>query len=135
MLKIKYKGRQPEKMSAEAAGYDLISDCCTIIAPGDSVCVGTGTYLDIPTGWFGLIKSRSGLSVKHRIEVGAGVADSDYRGEIKVHLHNFGFREFRINTGDRIAQIIFLPVNHILWEEGELSDTERGAKGFGSTGE
>ncbi len=97
--------------------------------------VPTGVALDIPERHVGRVGSRSGLSVKHNIEVGAGWIDSDYRGELKVELKNFSGLEFIVEEGDRIAQLIILSiVTPALEEVDSLSPTTRGTRGFGSTG-
>jgi dUTP pyrophosphatase len=91
----------------------------------------------IPTGNYGRIAPRSGLAAKNFIDVGAGVIDSDYRGEVKVLLFNFSDVEFVVNPGDRIAQLIVEKYTRTEIEdvvEGDLDSTERGAGGFGSTG-
>jgi dUTP pyrophosphatase len=123
------------KQNGLDAGLDIKCSEECVILPGDSKLVSTGLYLQVPTGFVGLIWSRSGLSVKHKIEVGAGCIDSTYRGEIKVHLYNFGKTEFKIQKGDRIAQLLTIPVllNIYLFTD-ELEPTDRAEKGFGSSG-
>jgi len=117
------------------AGLDVKSnENCTINA-GDSKVILTGLYLQIPEGFVGLIWSRSGISVNNKIEVGAGCIDSGYRGEVKVHLYNFGDKDFIICRGDRIAQLLTIPVclnEYVVVDK--LDDTERGDKGIGSSG-
>jgi dUTP pyrophosphatase len=83
-----------------------------------------------------MIKSRSGLSVKHSIEVGAGVVDCGYVGEVKVHLYNHGGESYCVAVGDKIAQLLTIPVNLSYYEQVDefSSDSERGDKGFNSTG-
>lgn len=141
----------PEKASEAAAGYDLrCNDRRFDLYPGESKLVGTGVRLGIPEGYYGQIKSRSGLATKHGIEVGGGgVIDADYRGEIKVMLRNFGPSAVSINQYDRIAQLLFLPVQTALirttgdlpgylkkgtWFFFGVESTKRGSNGFGSTG-
>jgi dUTP pyrophosphatase len=118
------------------AGLDIESSEDLTIAPGMSALVSTGLHLAVPTGCVGILKSRSGLSVKHRIEVGAGVIDSGYRGEVRVHLYNLGTTYFDIKAGDRIAQLLTVPV---ILQEYEVVDElpehdGRGENGFGSSG-
>lgn len=97
--------------------------------------IGTGIALSLPPGHVGRIGSRSGLSVTKNIEVGAGWIDSDYRGEIKVELKNFSSQEFVVEQGQRIAQLIILPIATPELEPVEdLPPSSRGADGFGSTG-
>jgi dUTP pyrophosphatase len=115
-------------------GYDVYSNARMYIAPGNQVLVPTGLYLEIPLGLFGLIKDRSSMALR-QLHVNAGVVDSSYRGEVQVALENRSKEYQTIEKGDRIAQMIFLPhatpvPNCVV----ELSDTERGEGGFGSTG-
>uniref|UniRef100_A0A183BST3 Deoxyuridine 5'-triphosphate nucleotidohydrolase n=1 Tax=Globodera pallida TaxID=36090 RepID=A0A183BST3_GLOPA len=99
------------------------------------VLVSTGLRVAIPSGHYGRVAPRSGLAVKHSIDVGAGVIDTDYRGELKVLLFNFGETDFQVNEGDRIAQLICERCTRPeLTEVGTLEMTARGANGFGSTG-
>ncbi len=134
----------PRRASAGAAGYDLFAAERTVVPAARMVdgrvnigraLVPTGVALSIPEGHVGRIGSRSGLSVTHNIETGAGWIDSDYRGEVKVELKNFSGLEFIVEEGDRIAQLIILPIATPALEEVEsLSPTTRGTSGFGSTG-
>ena len=126
----------PVKGSAFAAGYDLhaLTDA-TIPARGKAL-VGTGLAFAIPEGNYGRIAPRSGLAAKHSIDVGAGVIDSDYRGEVKVLLFNLSDVDFTLKAQERCAQLIiekYTPTE-ILEVEGMLDETARGAGGFGSTG-
>ena len=121
--------------SVNAAGYDLHALEGTVVPGRGKVLVSTGLSFAIPVGNYGRIAPRSGLAAKHSIDVGAGVIDADYRGEVKVLLFNFSDNDFSINPGDRIAQMIiekYTPTE--LVEVQELDSTERGAGGFGSTG-
>jgi dUTP pyrophosphatase len=117
------------------AGLDVKASENIEILPHSDALIHTGIRVQIPEGYVGFLKSRSGLSVKNKIEVGAGVIDSNYRGEIMVHLYNFGDNPFVISKGDRIAQLITLPYYtpeyHII---DELDETKRGENGFGSSG-
>lgn len=127
--------RLPVRGSAEAAGYDLCASEPLVIPKGGRALVPTGLAIRSPPGTYLRIAPRSGLAVKAGIDVGAGVCDRDYTGEIKVLLYNFGAEDFVISQGDRIAQAI---VERILTPEvkqvDSLSQTDRGAGGFGSTG-
>ncbi len=99
--------------------------------------VPTGLSMAIPIGNYGRIAPRSGLAAKNFIDVGAGVIDADYRGEVKVLLFNFSEQEFQIKAGDRVAQLIIEKYTRTEIEEvteGDLDSTERGEGGFGSTG-
>ena len=125
----------PIRGSTGAAGYDLhTAEKCTIPANSRGV-VKTGIAIEIPEGLYARIAPRSGLSVKKSIDVGAGVVDRDYRGEIGVVLINHNSKDFEVNVGDRIAQMILEQIKTPEVEEQANSDqTERGEKGFGSTG-
>lgn len=118
------------------AGMDLhaIGPRYWYITKGQTEIISTGIALDIPYGYFGSIRERSGLAAKG-IRIGGGVVDSGYRGEIKVVITNLSDMSFRIAQGDRIAQLVIheLPVVQIK-EVSELSESNRGKAGFGSSG-
>jgi len=117
------------------AGLDLYSVEEVVLKPGQWVAVPTGIAVEIPEGHFGLIKDRSGLALKHALHCLAGVVDENYRGEIKVVLINLGNEEVKLEKGTRIAQLLIVPYTKVEPVEVEvLSDTERGEKGFGSSG-
>lgn len=126
----------PSRGSEGAAGYDLYSTSKHVIKPGERVLVSTGLAINLKRGRYARIAPRSGLSVKYGIHVGAGVVDSDYRGEIKVLLYNLDTKnDFEVNIGDRIAQMIIEYCDTPEIEDvSELDDTVRGSDGFGSTG-
>jgi dUTP pyrophosphatase len=125
----------PEYASPGAAGADLRASEALEIPPGGRAAVPTGLRLAIPPGFVGLVWPRSGLAVRHGIDTLAGVIDSDYRGEVRVVLVNHGTEPFRIDAGDRIAQLLVQPVVRAAFAPTErLADTERGTEGFGSTG-
>lgn len=139
MHKIKFKlgenGKAPYKKHYMDAGWDIFAAAQIWINPGSSSLILTDLFLEIPEGYVGLMWSRSGLSCQLQLEVGAGCIDSTYRGEIVVHLYNFSEERCMIKKGDRVAQILFMPVNIIpLVQVDELNKTERGESGFGSTG-
>lgn len=125
----------PTRGSAQAAGLDLYSAEDVIIPPRMRAVVKTGLSMAIPEGFYGRVAPRSGLSVNFGVDVGAGVVDSDYRGEVCVLLFNFGEQDFHVNAGNRIAQLILekIAIPEVV-ETEELDDTVRGAGGFGSTG-
>ena len=129
----------PSYETAGSAGADLrahISSPVTIQS-GERKLIPTGLYPEIPTGYEIQVRPRSGLSVKRGITVlnTPGTVDSDYRGEICVNIINLSDEIFVVNDGDRIAQAVVAPVVQALFEEtDELSGTERGEGGFGSTG-
>ena len=113
---------------------ELVSDSYELM-PGDRILVKTGIVMEIPSGYFGNIRDRSGLAFKHGIHTLAGIIDEEYRGEIGVVLMNLGKKPFLIEKGDRIAQIIITPYKCVeLCKVEILTDTVRGEGGFGSTG-
>lgn len=126
----------PTRANETDAGFDLYALDDSPAWPRKRVLVRTGIAMEIPEGHVGLIWPRSGLAVKHGIDVMAGVVDSGYRGEIKVLLQNTDpDLVHKIHKGDRIAQILIQPiVTPELVEVDDLGETERGAGGFGSTG-
>jgi dUTP pyrophosphatase len=130
------KAKAPSKSNPEDAGFDLfaIEECG--VGTSGILKVRTGIGIEIPSGYVGLIWDRSGLSIKHGIHRVGGVIDSTYRGEIVVGLISFE-SPYNINIGDKIAQILIQPVwnTPTEWiEVEELSETDRGEKGFGSSG-
>lgn len=129
----------PTRGSSSAAGYDLYAAASYIIdiAPHSTVKIGTGLSMELPEGTFGAIFARSGLATKKGLRPAncVGVIDSDYRGECIVALHNDTEEMMSIDPGERIAQLIVMKYPEIQFEEvEELSSTERGEGGFGSTG-
>lgn len=128
-------GALPQYGSAAAAGADLRALVAVELLPGARAAVPTGVHLQIPPGHVGLVWPRSGLAVRHGIDTLAGVIDSDYRGEVRVVLVNHGQEPFRIEPGDRIAQILVQTVERVVFASaGSLGETARGEGGFGSTG-
>ncbi|GFT96515.1 deoxyuridine 5'-triphosphate nucleotidohydrolase, mitochondrial [Nephila pilipes] len=125
----------PTKGSKLAAGYDLYSAYEYVVPPQGKVLAMTDIQVQVPPGHYGRVAPRSGLAVKNFIDVGAGVVDEDYRGNLGVVLFNFGSDPFKVNKGDRIAQFICEKISYPELEEVEnLDETERGKGGFGSTG-
>jgi dUTP pyrophosphatase len=123
--------------SSGAAGADLFAIEPVLLLPGDVIAVRTGIRVAILPGYEMQIRPRSGLAAKYRVTVlnAPGTIDSDYRGEVKVLLHNVGKVEHQIIPGDRIAQAVIAPVVSVTYEEAlELDATLRGSGGFGSTG-
>lgn len=124
--------------SEKAAGADLYA--CTyehiVIQPHTTQKIGTGLAMELPKGYFGAIFARSGLATKQGLRPAncVGVCDEDYRGEYIVALHNDTDEEKVVRHGDRIAQLVLLPYIQYDFVEDELSETERGENGFGSTG-
>ena len=137
--KLNENATVPTYGSEHAAGADLYAclDGEVTIEPGKTVMIKTGIAVEIPSGFAGFVFARSGISSKKDLAPAnkVGVVDSDYRGEIMVALHNHGDKVQTVEQGERIAQIVFMPyIAPGFCECDSLSDTERGAGGFGSTG-
>lgn len=127
----------PTYGSEYAAGMDLYALTGADIAPGETVLLHTGIAMEIPDGYAGFVYARSGLASKKGLAPAnkVGVIDADYRGEIMVALHNHGTAAQTVGQNERIAQMVISPCVTAVFEEvEELSDTVRGAGGFGSTG-
>ncbi|XP_017783023.1 PREDICTED: deoxyuridine 5'-triphosphate nucleotidohydrolase, mitochondrial [Nicrophorus vespilloides] len=125
----------PIKGSKKAAGFDLKSAFNYTIPARSKEMVDTGLKVQLPEGCYGRIAPRSGLAAKNSIDVLAGVIDEDYRGVLKVILFNHSEIPFEVKSGDRIAQLICEQIFYPEIEEvSELSETDRGVAGFGSTG-
>ena len=121
----------PTRGSLQAAGWDISTNEDFTIDPGKRRLCSTGLKIKVPVGNYGRLASRSGLASKHGIEVGAGVIDSDYRGEIKVLLFNHSDMPFCATSGTKIAQIVFEQINTApLLLVTSMDETERGDKGF-----
>jgi dUTP pyrophosphatase len=117
------------------AGYDIIASEQVLIEPWSRAPISTGLKLAIPIGYYGMVCSRSGLAFKNGIQVGAGIIDSTYRGEVKCLLFNLSNDYFTVYKGDRIAQLIIIPLfQGKIKRTATLPETDRGTKGFGSTG-
>ena len=126
----------PKRGSKYAVGYDLHAIAKYEIFPNKQAIIGTGLAFSIPLGYYGRVAPRSGMSWKKHSDVGAGVIDPDYRGEVKVILRNLSSTEpILINEGDRVAQLILEKCSTPdIVEVESLEDTMRGEGGFGSTG-
>lgn len=128
----------PTQQTAGSAGYDVASaEPAFTLAPGERRAVGTGLAFELPHGIEMQVRPRSGLALKHGITLpnAPGTIDPDYRGELRVILHNAGSAPVEIARGDRIAQLVFARYESpALTEAGELGSSERGEGGFGSTG-
>ena len=136
-VKLSSNAIRPSLATPFAAGYDLHSAQSIVVPAKGKELIPTDIAIQLPNHCYGRIAPRSGLSWKHFIDVGAGVIDSDYRGNINVLLFNFGERDYQVNQGDRIAQLIITKVEHfpLGFIEATLDPSCRGEKGFGSTGE
>lgn len=135
-IKLEEGALKPKRGSDQAAGYDLYANKPDMINPHDRRLISTGLRIAIPEGHYGRIAPRSGLAVKKSVDIGAGVIDSDYRGEVKILVINNGRETFHINKHDRIAQLILEKISlpEITVVE-DLDETNRGEGGFGSTGQ
>ena len=144
MMKVSVKKMRPGAKlpvygSAMAAGADLCAclDAPAVIPAGQTVMVPTGIAMEIPAGYAGLVYARSGLAATRDLAPAnkVGVIDADYRGEIFVPIHNHGSEDRVLEPGERMAQIILTPfLAADFTQVDELSDTQRGEQGFGSTG-
>jgi len=129
----------PQYETAHAAGMDMRAfvENEIVIKPLQRVLIPTGLHIELPVGFEAQIRPRSGLAYKHGISIvnAPGTIDADYRGEIKVLLVNLSDTDFVVKNGDRIAQMVIAKHETITWESvEELSDTARGAGGYGHTG-
>lgn len=138
MVRVKLShqnAKLPTRSHPSDAGLDIFAVEHATLRPGVHAVLPTGVHIEIPDGYGGLIWPRSGLAANHGIDTLAGVVDAPYRGEIKVSIINHGHEDLEIKPGDRIAQLIIQPCE--LWEcvqVDELTESDRGGNGFGSTG-
>lgn len=133
--KNEFSEKQLIRQHADDAGLDIISAESGLIWPGRGLTFKTELYIAIPCGSVGIVKARSGLSIRYSVEIGAGVIDSGYRGEVAVKLYNFGITSYHVEKGDRIAQLLIIPIQFFpIMEVETLPNGERGNAGFGSTG-
>ena len=141
-VKIKYVGAyvsKPEYATEGSLGMDLAAAISgpVVVKAGGRTLIPTGISMQIPRGYGGFVFPRSGLAFKKGLTMcnSVGVIDNDYTGEIKVAMLNISDKDYTVNPGDRIAQLVILPVEYArLVEVEDLMDTQRGAGGFGSTG-
>ena len=125
---------KPEFAHKTDAGADLRSPIETVVPARDNVVIDTGVHVEIPEGYVGILKSKSGLNVKHDL-IGTGTIDSGYSGSIRVKLYNLGDTDYQILRGDKIIQMVILPCAYCEFTQVEkFAETERGDGGFGSTG-
>lgn len=134
-FKLSENAFKPEKGSAFAAGYDLRSGYNYVVPARGKCLIKTDLSFIFPENTYGRVAPRSGLALNSFIDIGAGVIDRDYRGNVGVLLFNHSEKDFLVNRGDKIAQLICEVIVHPeLIEITKLDETERGSKGFGSTG-
>ena len=140
LVKLTSPNVRPTRAHATDAGADLRSTTDITIYPNEIKSVGTGVAMKIPDGYVGLVFSRSGMGKSGvTLANSVGVIDAEYRGEIKVMLQNFGQDPFQINIGDRIAQIVLMPIilpefEQFNGSEEDWNNSSRGTNGFGSSG-
>lgn len=131
-------GFEPVYATEGSAGADLRAciDEDITLGPGERALVPSGVRIEIPSGYEGQVRPRSGLAAKHGVTVvnAPGTIDSDYRGEVTVILINLSAESYTIHRGDRIAQLIIAPVTQVLFKQSAVGATQRGEGGFGSTG-
>lgn len=136
--KIRREARLPEYQSEGAAGADLCAciDAEMILPPSGTILIPTGIALEIPPGYQGEVRARSGLALREGLFVlnSPGTIDSDYRGELKIILSNFSSETRTIRPFERIAQLVITPVVKAAFVESDLNETDRTEQGFGSTG-
>ncbi len=130
----------PAYATAGSSGMDIHAavEKIVTIRPGEITLIPTGFQVEIPHGFEAQVRPRSGLAIKHGIGIvnSPGTIDSDYRGEVKIILTNFGNVDFTIHRGDRIAQLVIAPVARAVWDEVDaVQPTARGEGGFGHSGE
>ncbi len=141
-MKVKLKrthelAKVPTAGTAGAAGYDLCTVESVFLHPGETVTVDTGWNVEVEPGWEMQVRSRSGLAAKNGVMVlnSPGTIDEDYRGPLKVILHNASSWPLQLHVGDRVAQVLVKPAYRIEFDEVDsLSETARGENGLGSTG-
>lgn len=135
---VEFIGEAPETQNIGDAGYDLKASSSVRIPSGSTRIVPVDLRMAIPKGYTGMVCSRSGMAARDAVFVlnAPGIIDSGYRGQVRVILHNAGDRQYDITAGDRIAQLLFVKAESVEWQRClELDDTDRGAGGFGSTGQ
>lgn len=139
VVKLRETATLPRYMTEHAAGMDLHAalDDLVVVAPGERVLIPTGLALEIPEGFEGQVRPRSGLALRQGIALvnSPGTIDADYRGEVGVIVINLGHTPVTFTPGDRIAQLVIAPVTRAVFDEvAELGATQRAAGGFGHTG-
>lgn len=133
-IKLDVGAFAPERAHRQDAGLDIKSPFDATVEAGGSVVIETGVHVEVPFGYVGMLKSKSGLNVRHGI-TSEGVIDSGYTGSIRVKLYNHSDRDYTVHKGDKITQLIILPVMLDSIEiVDEIRGYERGDNGFGSTG-
>ena len=135
IVKVSNLAKLPYRSFQQAAGYDLYSIENKIIDPHNKALIDTGIQIEIPDNCYGRIAPRSGLALNHSLDIGAGVIDSDYRGNIKVLIFNHSDKAYTVKIGDRIAELILSKIERLEIEEVNcLNKSQRENHGFGSSG-
>lgn len=133
-IKLDKGAYMPTRAHETDAGLDLLSPIAVYVPPRFAITIDTGVHVELPRNTVGMVKSKSGLNVKHGIQ-SEGVIDVGYTGSIKVKLYNHGFQGYQVNKGDKISQLVIMPIlTPDLELVDELDETERGNNGFGSSG-
>lgn len=133
-IKLDEGAKMPTRAHPTDAGLDLYARETLIVSARESAVFDTGVHIELPHGTVGMLKSKSGLNVKHGL-LNEGVIDEGYTGSIVVKLYNNSGRDYKVNAGDKISQLVIMPIlTPELELVDELEETERGANGFGSTG-
>lgn len=133
-VKLDEGAKMPTKAHSTDAGFDIYTPHDVTVKAGESAAVKTGVHMVIPRGWCGLLVSKSGLNTKMDIQT-TGLVDASYTGEIVVKVQNHGSVDYHFEKGDKVSQIVILPVCDVVLEKtDELPFTERGDNGFGSSG-
>lgn len=134
-IKLDAGAYMPERAHATDAGFDLRTPVTVTLMPHDSVVIDTGVHVQLPPNTVGMLKSKSGLNVKHGI-TSEGVIDVGYTGSVRAKLYNHTSNPYTFKAGDKVTQLVILPLAYVdgLEQVSELDDSERGDGGFGSTG-
>lgn len=133
-IKLDKGAYMPERAHSTDAGADLRAPHDAIVMPNNSVVIDTGVHIELPPNTVGMLKSKSGLNVKHGI-TSEGVIDVGYTGSIAVKLYNHSDKPYEVKAGDKISQLVVMPILTPIFElVDDLEETERGNKGFGSSG-
>lgn len=133
-IKLSEWAYMPERAHPTDAGADLRTPHDAIVPPNGSTVIDTGVHIELPPNTVGMLKSKSGLNVKHGI-TSEGVIDVGYTGSIRVKLYNHSEKPYELKAGDKISQLVIMPILTPNFElVDELEETERGEKGFGSSG-
>jgi dUTP pyrophosphatase len=133
-IKLEPGVKMPTRAHSTDAGLDIYANETQIVLPRDSAIFDTGVHIEIPHGYVGMLKSKSGLNVLHGI-TSEGVIDCGYTGSIRVKLYNNSDKKYTVHKGDKISQLVVMPVLlESLQVVNELGETDRGENGFGSSG-